>query len=172
MLYRKSWLPDASRNHRNQSISANNAEKKEEKEKKKSFHHAVVIIRCRLDTLLKLDSLGTGLLIVNMAAFEWDCDCGWEWDLDSPEWSSASAASQRRPIPPPPPPFFDLPPPPLPPSLQPPPELCSTSDHPLGLETCSAFLVIVQTNGLFPSLHSSSSFSFFFVFFFGIHVYL
>ena len=34
MLYRKSWLPDASRNHRNQSISANNAEKKEEKEKK------------------------------------------------------------------------------------------------------------------------------------------
>lgn len=81
----------------------------------------------------------------NMAAFEWDCDCRWsEWDFDSTEWTTASvsdAGSTGRPAPPPPP-FFDLPPPPLPPSLQPPPELCSTAaDHPLGLETCQAFLV-------------------------------
>nr|CAH0104991.1 unnamed protein product [Daphnia galeata] len=84
-----------------------------------------------------------------MAAFEWDCDCGWsEWDLDSTEWTTqqtSSSASSSKPSaipPPPPPPFFDLPPPPLPPSLQPPPELCSSSvGHPLGLETCQAFLV-------------------------------
>lgn len=102
-----------------------------------------------------------GLLIVGrkMAAFEWDCDCGWsEWDLDSTEWTAASSSpassSSKRPAPPPPPPpFFDLPPPPLPPSLQPPPELCSSAaDHPLGLETCQAFLVIVQTNGFLLSL--------------------
>lgn len=61
-------------------------------------------------------------------AFEWDCDCGWEFDLESGV--------------PPPPPLFDLPPPPVPPTLQPPPELCAAaSAHPLGLETCQAFLV-------------------------------
>lgn len=107
-------------------------------------------------TTAAIASASAGLLIVrtNMAAFEWDCDCGWsEWDLDSTEWTTqqtSSSASSSKPSaipPPPPPPFFDLPPPPLPPSLQPPPELCSSSvGHPLGLETCQAFLVIVPTN--------------------------
>lgn len=138
-------------------------------------------------TTAAIASASAGLLIVrtNMAAFEWDCDCGWsEWDLDSTEWttqqtSSSASGSKPSAIPPPPPPFFDLPPPPLPPSLQPPPELCSSSvGHPLGLETCQAFLVIVPTNKWIFLFILSSYFqeSFFFVIvflsFFSIYSFL
>ena len=59
--------------------------------------------------------------------FEWDCDCGWEFEgVDV--WS-----------PPPPPPLFDLPPPPLPPSLVTSDQVCAL-DTPLA-DTCQAFLV-------------------------------
>jgi hypothetical protein len=71
-------------------------------------------------------------------AFEWDCDCGWEVELD--KWA-----------PPPPPPFFDVPPPPVPPSLMAAAaansansvtveDVCSDDDVQLG-DTCQAFLV-------------------------------
>ena len=78
-------------------------------------------------------------------AFEWDCDCGWEVELD--KWA-----------PPPPPPFFNVPPPPVPPSLMAAAaansansvtveDVCSDDHVQLG-DTCQAFLVKTWTTSM------------------------